>query len=131
MSEAKDVVEKPQADIQAAQKPERVLQPPVDICEDGAGINLWIDMPGVSRENLNIQVDRETLLIEGQAKIDMAEGMKSLYADIRSTHYRRSFALSSELDTETIEASMKDGVLNLRIHKKPESRPRKIEVVTG
>ncbi|NJD06260.1 MAG: Hsp20/alpha crystallin family protein, partial [Methylococcaceae bacterium] len=46
----------------------------------------------------------------------------------RSTRYRRSFALSSELDTDSIEASLKDGVLSLRIHKRPESRPRKIEV---
>jgi len=131
MSERKDLAETPPTAAQTAQKPDRVLQPPVDICEDGDGINLWADMPGVSREHLNIHVDRDTLLIEGQAHIEMPEGMKSLYADVRSTQYRRSFALSSELDTSNIEASMQDGVLNLRIHKKPESRPRKIEVTTG
>ncbi len=105
-----------------------VLQPPMDVCEDSDGISLWVGLPGVSRDQLNIQVDRETLTIEGTAQIDMPEGMKPLYADVRSTRYRRSFALSSELDTDQIAATMKDGVLNLRIHKRAESKPRKIEV---
>jgi HSP20 family molecular chaperone IbpA len=107
-----------------------VMQPAVDICEDTDGISLWVDMPGVSRDRLDIQVDRDTLVIEGHAQIDTPEGIKPIYADVRSTRYRRSFALSSELDTDQIEATMTDGVLNLRIHKRPESKPRKIEVAT-
>ena len=132
MAETKDIVETPKktAAVQT-QGSESVLQPPVDICEDAEGITLWADMPGVSPDRLNIQVDKETLVIEGESKIDMPEGMKPLYADIRATRYRRRFALSSELDTDSIDASLKDGVLSLRIHKKPESRPRKIEVRIG
>ena len=72
----------------------------------------------------------DTLVIEGHAQIDTPEGIKPIYADVRSTRYRRSFALSSELDTDQIEATMADGVLNLRIHKRAESKPRKIEVAT-
>lgn len=132
MAENKDLVETPKTQPGApARDSEPALQPPVDICEDADGITLWADMPGVAGERLNIQVDKDTLLIEGEAKIDMPEGMKPLYADVRSTRYRRSFALSSELDTDSIEATLKDGVLNLRIHKKPESKPRKIEVRLG
>lgn len=107
-----------------------VMQPAVDISEDTDGISLWVDMPGVSRDRLDIQVDRDTLVIEGHAQIDTPEGIKPIYADVRSTRYRRSFALSSELDTDQIEATMTDGVLNLRIHKRAESKPRKIEVAT-
>ena len=128
MTETKDIVEAPKPAVVATRENEPVLQPPVDISEDSEGITLWADMPGVTRDRLNIQVDNDILVIEGEAKIDMPEGMKPLYADVRSTHYRRSFAISSELDTENTEASLKDGVLSLRIHKRPESRPRKIEV---
>jgi HSP20 family molecular chaperone IbpA len=128
MSETKDIAEAPKPTVVAARENEPVLQPPVDISEDAEGITLLADMPGVSRDRLNIQVDKDTLIIEGEAKIDMPEGMKPLYADVRSTHYRRSFAISSELDTENIDASLKDGVLILRVHKRPESKPRKIEV---
>jgi HSP20 family molecular chaperone IbpA len=131
MSESKNATKTPKT--AAADSPERelILQPPVDICEDAEGISLIADMPGVSRDRLNIHVDKDSLLIEGEARLDMPEGMKSMYADIRSTRYRRSFALSSELDTDNIEAQLKNGVLSLRIHKRPETRPRKIEVQVG
>jgi len=107
---------------------EAVLRPAVDIYEDARGITLLADMPGVTREHLNIEVDRDALTIEGDARIDMPEGMEALYADVRSTVYRRSFALSGELDTDTIKASLRDGVLNVYIPKRAELQPRKIEV---
>ena len=128
MSESKEIVETPKAGEVKAKPTETVLQPPVDICEDADGISLLADMPGVSRDRLDIQVDKESLVIEGVATIEMPEGMKPLYADVRSTRYRRSFAISSELDTDNIEATLKDGLLSLRLHKRPETKPRKIEV---
>jgi len=128
MSESKDIVETQKTDVANTQGNEPILQPPVDISEDADGITLVADMPGVSKDRLDIQIDKDSLVIEGVAKIDMAEGMKPLYADVRSTRYRRSFAISSELDTDNIEASLKDGVLSLRLHKRPESKLRKIEV---
>ena len=85
-------------------------------------------MPGVSKDRLNLQVDGNTLLIEGEAAINLPEGVEALYADVRVTHYSRSFTLSNELETEKIDASLKDGVLTLRIPKHPDQRPRKIEV---
>ena len=109
-------------------EPEMVLRAPVDIYEDAEGITLVVDMPGVNKERLNLQVDSDSLIVEGEASIDMPESMEALYADVRSTRYRRSFALSGELDTDGIDASLKDGVLRVRIPKRAEVRPRKIEV---
>ena len=54
--------------------------------------------------------------------------MEPVYADVRSTRYQRTFALSGELESDKVDASLKDGVLTLRIPKRPEIRPRKIEV---
>ena len=108
-----------------------MLRPPVDISEDAEGITLVADMPGVSSDRLDVHVDNDTLLIEGQAKIDMPEGMEPLYADVHATHYRRSFALSSELDANGIDASLNNGVLSVRIPKRAEVKPRKIEVRAG
>lgn len=130
MTDAKDIVESPKSAVAEKRENQPVLQPPVDICEDADGITLLADMPGVSKHRLNIQVDKDILSIEGDARIDMPGDMKPLYADVRATHYRRRFALSSELQTDNIEASLKDGVLTLRIRKRPELRPRKIEVRT-
>ncbi|QSA98629.1 Hsp20/alpha crystallin family protein [Methylococcus sp. EFPC2] len=126
----KEIVENPKPAAESADT-RPILQPPVDISEDAEGITLIADIPGVSKESLNIQVDNDTLVIEGEVHIDAPADIKPLYADVRSTRYRRSFALSSELETGNIEASLKDGVLTLRIHKRPETRPRKIEVTTG
>ncbi len=131
MTESKNIAETTKPAGVAAAGSNAILRPPVDICEDADGISLWADMPGVGREGLDIQVDKDTLSIEGEAKLAMPEGIKPLYAEVRSTRYSRSFALSSELDTTNIEASIKDGVLFLRIHKRPESRPRKIEIQAG
>ncbi|HEX6320077.1 MAG TPA: Hsp20/alpha crystallin family protein, partial [Burkholderiales bacterium] len=72
--------------------------------------------------------NRDRLDVEAEARIDMPEGMEAVYADVRATRYQRTFALSPELETDNVEANLKDGVLTLRIPKRPEIRPRKIEV---
>ena len=117
--------------LRARSEEEASLIPPVDICEDAEGITLVADMPGVSRERLNIQIDGDKLSIDGEAAIDMPEGMEALFAEVRATHFRRSFTLSRELETDKINAQMKDGVLTLKIPKRAELQPRKIEVSAG
>jgi HSP20 family molecular chaperone IbpA len=112
-------------------EPELVLRPPTDIFEDAEGITLQLDMPGVSRERLNVQADRQALVVEGNAEISMPEGMEALYAEVHATLYRRSFTLSSELETGKIDANLKDGVLTVRIPKRAELRPRKIDIRVG
>lgn len=104
------------------------LRPPADIFEDADGITLHLDMPGVARDRVKIDADRQTLSIEGTVQIPTPEGMDALYAEVHSTQYRRSFTLSGELDPERIEASLSDGVLSVRIPRRAELRPRKVEV---
>jgi HSP20 family molecular chaperone IbpA len=104
------------------------LVPPADVLEDSNGITLRLDMPGVSKDRLNIQADKNTLVIEGEAQIAMPEGMEALYAEIQSTRYRRSFTLSGELDADKTIANVSNGVLTVSIPKRAELRPRKIEV---
>lgn len=110
---------------------ERVIRPAVDIYENEQGITLKADLPGVSRERLNIQVDGNALLIEGDIAVEVPEGTEALYADVRATRYRRGFTLSSELDTGAISAEMRDGVLTLTVPKRAELKPRRIEVKAG
>jgi len=104
------------------------LRPPVDIYETSEGIVLQADMPGVSKERLSLQVEGNNLLVEGSIGIAPQEQMTALYADVRSTVYRRSFALSNELEADKIEANLKDGLLTVRIPKRAELRARRIEV---
>lgn len=107
---------------------EAALVPPVDIVEDENGITLRADLPGVSKEDLSIRVEGDTLTVEGQVKLGEPQGIEGVYAEVRVARYRRSFALSRDLDTEKVEATMKDGVLNLHLAKREQARPRRIEV---
>ncbi len=116
---------------QAAPRNEAAIRPPVDVFETSDGIKLVADMPGVSKEYLRLQTEGNTLTIEGQVQFDMPEKMEALHADVRSTLYRCSFVLSSELDISHVEAILKDGVLAVRIPKRQELRPRRIQVQSG
>ena len=116
---------------QASQEQERTVQPAVDVFEDEAGITLLADMPGVPRERLEIRVEGDALLIEGSVQPATPEGLEAVYAELRVPRYRRSFTLSRELDSAKIDASIKDGVLTLRIPKQAHAQPRRIEVSAG
>ena len=124
-------VEQQQQQQPKAREDQSVLRPPVDIYEDAHGITVLAEMPGVSKDRLKVQADRNTLAIEGETLIDMPAGMEAIYADVQATRYARSFVLSGELETDAIDAKMKDGVLTIRIPKRSEFRPRKIEVKAG
>ena len=128
MANEQRVTQSDGASRQPGQRTESAMRPPVDVFETSDGIRLLADMPGVSKEHLQLQTEGNTLTIEGELEFDMADKMEALYADVRSTLYRCSFVLSSELDTSHIEAILKDGVLAVRIPKRAELRPRRIQV---
>jgi HSP20 family protein len=107
---------------------EAPLIPAVDIFEDAHQITVQAEMPGVSKEGLIVQADRNSLLIEGAITLDLPAGMSALYADLKTTKFRRTFVLSGELEPEHIAASLKDGLLTVRIPKRAEFRTRKIKV---
>jgi HSP20 family molecular chaperone IbpA len=107
---------------------EAAIRAAVDIFEDSEGLTLEADMPGVSKDRLTLRIDGDTLVLEGKAQFELPEHSEALYADVRSNSYRRNFVLSRELDTSHIQAQLKDGVLKVRIPKRAELRPRKIEV---
>ncbi len=131
MAETKNVASRHSESAQETKKQERAIRPAVDIFEDETGITVHADMPGVSRDRLDIQIDGDSLTITGDVRIPTPEQMDAVYADVRSSRYQRSFSLSRELDSEHIDASLKDGVLSLRIPKREEHKPRKIEIKTA
>src|SRR3954464_6604708 len=102
--------------------------PAVDIVEDKEGITVTADLPGVSNETLAIQVDGDTLTLEGTVNLGETSQLKSVYAEVRSPQYKRSFVLSRDLDTEQVTAHLTNGVLSLRIPKREQAKPRRIEV---
>ncbi|MDA3919927.1 MAG: Hsp20/alpha crystallin family protein [Salinisphaera sp.] len=115
----------------ATQRSERPLLPPADIYEEADAIRVVADMPGVSKDGLNIEVDGTELTISGDIRVDTPEGLTASYAEIRGSQYYRQFILGREIDKERISAEMDNGELTVVLPKKESHRPRQIEVKTA
>ena len=107
---------------------EAALTPPVDVVEDGTGITLYADLPGVPKDKLHLQVESDTLTIEAESGMSVPEGLQSSHTEVGLARFRRVFTLSKELDTEKVSAELKQGVLKLRIPKVAQAQPRRIEI---
>jgi HSP20 family protein len=107
------------------------LLPPVDIVEDAGGITLYADMPGVPRDKLNVYVDGENLVIQGEVGLEMPRNLEATHVEVNVPRYRRVFTLSKELDTDRMSAELKQGVLKLRLPKAEQAKPRRIDVTAA
>ena len=104
------------------------LIPRVDVIENTSGITLYADLAGVPKDKLSLNIEADTLTIEGEVGLAMPEGMEPSHAEVNLSRYRRVFALSKELDSEKISAAFEHGVLTLNIPKAEHLQPRKIEI---
>lgn len=125
---ARKETQAPARQSQPGGREQPAMTPRVDVLEDGMGITLLADLPGVSRDALEIQVEGDSLTIEGQVSPATPEAMEATYAEVRVPRFRRMFTLSRELDGSRIEAQLKDGVLRLRIPKQEHAQPRRVQV---
>ena len=104
------------------------IVPPVDIFEEEEHVTLFADLPGVTRDNLNLQIDKDTLQIYGKtAKCPEAEAA-TYYTEFPCKDFYRAFTIGEEIDREKISASMSNGVLKLVLPKAERAKPRKIEI---
>jgi HSP20 family molecular chaperone IbpA len=85
-------------------------------------------MPGVTRDSLDIQLDGDSLTVEGRVELGLPGDLRALWAEVQVPRFRRAFTLSRELDASRIEANLKDGVLNLRVPKLAQAQARRIQV---
>lgn len=123
VSQAENNVVQEQAQAQSLK-----LRPNADIYENKEGAVIYVDLPGVSQERLDINVDRNVLSINADIDLNTPADLKPTYMDVRAGKYSRQFTLSSELDNDKIDAKLKDGVLKLVIPRSEKHKPRKIEV---
>jgi HSP20 family molecular chaperone IbpA len=126
MSDNKQVTTRTGAD----RDQQRAVPPAVDVFEDTTGITLLADMPGVPKDQLELKIEGDALLIEGGVQQPTPDGLEAVYAKVRVPRYRRSFTLSRELDTTGIDANLKDGLLTVRIPKQAQAQPRRIAVTS-
>ncbi|MDY0269097.1 Hsp20/alpha crystallin family protein [Trichloromonas sp.] len=102
-----------------------MITPAVDIFENDDALTLVADLPGVSKEHLELGIDRQVLTIEG--RFDRAEE-GALYREFCGCGFYRRFHLPDNLDLNQTNAELKDGVLTLRLPKAASAKPRRIEI---
>jgi HSP20 family protein len=105
-----------------------VFIPPSDICETKDSIVVLAEMPGVAPDGVDITLERRMLTIRGRSVANEHAGYQRVYNEYADGDYERVFTLSENIDRDRIEATLKDGVLNLVLPKAETARPRKIEL---
>jgi HSP20 family protein len=105
---------------------ELYAQPPVDIYETDKELVLMADMPGVSKEDLQVRVDDDLLTIQGKAK-HLVPG-DPVYREIELTGFYRQFEIIEGIEVDKIDAELKNGVLSLHLAKMEKPQPKEIEV---
>lgn len=115
-------------DVQEATRDRHYISPAVDIYETEDALNLMVDMPGVGKEQLEIDVDQGVLTLSAKVEQDVQE--MSLYQEFRPSGFHRQFRLLEDFDVTKADAQIKNGVLTLRLPKAEAAKPRKIAVKT-
>lgn len=108
---------------------ERLLfTPPIDIYDTDEGLVLHADLPGVSIETLELQVQDNKLTLFGRVRPLVSEGAAIVHQEYEVGDFLRSFILSDEVDHERVRATLTSGVLKVLLPKAPRQEPRRIEV---
>ncbi|MFM0204891.1 Hsp20/alpha crystallin family protein [Paraburkholderia fungorum] len=134
MSDTTQVIEReqptsvtPSTQAKSAERRSTIV-PAVDVFEDQTGITVVADLPGVSKDRLDVKVQDGNLVIEAEARVPTPDGLRLQHAEMPAPSYFRAFTLSPDFDPAKIEANLQDGVLKLRIPRSEKAQPRRIEV---
>jgi len=108
--------------------PGRFYVPSTDIYENEEELVVVVEVPGVAREDVAINVENDQLSISARLNFDKYDNYQPVYTEYNVGNFTRNFHLSNKIDSSAIDAKMKDGVLTLRLPKIPEAKPRKVKV---
>jgi len=122
--------EKQEVEERNRTRPGRAYVPDVDIREDEGGMSLWADLPGVSQENVRVDIEDNVLTIEGEVDLKQYEGLRPLYTEYNVGRFLRRFTLpvSSRFDHDRVIARVSLGVLEIRLPVAEAAKPRRISV---
>jgi HSP20 family protein len=130
-SKAKEIQVKPKHEVTSQTEQTRpgiVFTPSVDIFETERELTVLADLPGVTPENLTIDLRENTLTLTGEVEPFENAHEEDILVEYEVGKYYRQFSLSNVIDQSKIDAKLTDGVLRLTLPKVEEAKPRKIEV---
>lgn len=105
-----------------------VWTPRTDVLQTGEATVIMIDLPGVTTETLDVELENNALRVTGDAAVLLPEGKQWMRREVRGRRYSRTFRLGQRVDTEKLNARLANGVLTVTIPHKAETMARKIEI---
>ena len=106
--------------------------PPVDIYEDEQSFKLQVEVPGLSEKDIDIRLENNTLTLRGERKFETELKEENFRrVERRYGSFVRSFTLPNSVDSENVSADYENGMLNIRLAKKAEAKPKQIKVSIG
>ena len=109
------------------------LTPAIDVTENDQAYSVKAELPGIKKEDIHITVQDGVLTISAESKADTVkkEGERVIRRERRYGKYSRSMTLNKQIDEGNVQATYNDGILELILPKKEETRPQKINVQVG
>lgn len=129
-TQAMEVKEQEQVAMESSERTRDIpcFIPRADIIETEENYRLTMDMPGVDEDRIDITLEKNTLTINGYKEFERPEGYSLAAAEYRIGDYERSFRITDKIEKDKIDATYRDGVLELILPKAEEAKARKIKV---
>ena len=106
--------------------------PAVDVYEDEHNVTLKIEVPGINEKDIDVRIENNTLTVHGERKFEKEEKEENFRRVERQYgSFTRSFTLPNTVDPEQVTANYDKGVLNIKLAKKAEAKPKQIKVNVG
>ena len=128
MSDRTDVAKREERSPEVTGKVATVI-PSVDIYENNDELLLYADMPGVTKEDMTINLENGKLSISGVRRVT-SEGTPQ-FIEFGAVEFRRTFSVPQGIDTTKVNAELKEGVLRLHLPKTDAVKPKHIEIKAG
>ena len=104
-------------------------RPPVDIFETDEGIVLKVELPGIDKDDVSVEIKDNALILKGERLVDPQIKDENYYRKERAFgKFHRSFSLQQPIKPDLIKATFKDGVLTIKIPRPGEEKPRQVTV---
>lgn len=114
------------ASLQAGDAADGQWTPPVDILEREGSLVLLVDLPGVRKEDIELHIDGDSLSIKGRR--ERPEATRWVRMERQAGEFQRAFRLGAAISPETVQATWREGVLEIVLHRSPPPKPVQVRV---
>ena len=127
--DGKDLTKKEKGAVESTRNLRQVT-PLVDIYENDDEILLHTEMPGVTRDDITVNIDNGNLTLSGVRSL-AKDGGAAEWEEFGDVEYHRAFSVPQTIDVNKVSAELKDGVLALHLPKSEAAKPKQIEIKAG